>query len=383
MAARILVADDDATLQRLLFHTLKLEGYEVIAAHDGIEVIDAINRDRPDLVILDVMMPGHNGFEICQMVRERPETVTLPIIMLSGLSDIQEKVNGLRVGADEYVTKPIDLRELMARVDALLKRNRLLRQSAVARVGRVLTLVGAKGGVGTTTLALNFAALLAKAGKSVIAAEIRPDFGTFSAQLRTPSPEKNLSGILAFDPAAISEPLVASHLSNTSFGVRVLFGPQKVDQFVELDPVRVGATVGRLVSMADYVIIDLPSIASAAHETVIKNSGFIVLVMEPEITSTAAASVKLRQLENWGASGSMLRIMVVNRQSTMLLSLREIENRLGHTVDAVMPPAIEALGIAIQYGTPLALYQPEHVATVNLGDFISRVTEKPSTLPRR
>jgi len=381
MAARILVADDDATLQRLLFHTLKLEGYEVFTAHDGQEALDAVRRDRPDLVILDVMMPIHNGFEVCRMVREQAETATLPIIMLSGLSDVQEKVSGLRAGADEYLTKPIDLRELAARVDALLKRNRLLRQSAAPRTGRVFTLIGAKGGVGTTTVALNIAALLAKSGKSVIAAEIRPDFGTFSTQLKTPSPDKNLHGLLVFEPAAISEPLVASHLSNTSFGVRVLFGPQKLEEFADLDPARVGAIVGRLVSMADYVVIDLPSMSSAAHETVIKNSGFVLLVMEPELTSVASAAVRLRQLEAWGASGSMLRIMIVNRQSTMMLSLREIENRLERTVDGVMPPAVEPLGIAVQYGTPLVLYQPEHVATVNLIDFLNRVTEKPATLP--
>lgn len=382
MAARVLVADDDPILQRLLLHTLKLEGYEVLAARDGKEALDVVMRERPDLVILDVMMPGMNGFELCQMLRQRPETLTLPIIMLSGLSDVQEKVSGLRAGADEYLTKPIDLRELSARVDALLKRNRVLRQSAAPRSGRVLTVLGAKGGVGATTIALNLAALLAKSGKQVIAAELRPDYGAFGVQLRTPTPAGNLAGLLALEPAAISEPLVTSHLMATAFGPRVLFGPQKLEEFAELDPARIGAIVARLVTQAEYIVIDLPSVSGPAHEVVVKNSGQVVLLLEPEVSAVTAAGVRLRQLEAWGVTGSVVKLLVVNRQGAMMLSLREIENRLGRTIDGVAPPASEALNIAVQYGNPLVLYQPDHVTSLNLSDFLSRITEKPVSLPR-
>ena len=382
MAPRILIADDDQVLQRLLLHTLKMEGYDVVTAHDGNEALALIGRDRPDLVILDVMMPGLNGFELCQALRSRPETLTLPIIMLSGLSDVQEKVSGLRAGADEYLTKPIDLRELAARVDALLKRNRLLRQSAAPRAGRVISVLGAKGGVGTTTISLNLAALLAKGGKQVVAAELRPEYGTFGVQLKAPAPERNLAGLLAFEPAAISEPLVSSHLTATTFGPRILFGPQKLEEFGELDTGRIGAIVGRLVSLADYVVADLPPVAGPAHETVIKNSGYVVLLLEPEISSVAAAAIRLRQLAAWGANSPMIKLLVVNRQGAMMLSLREIENRLERTIDGVAPPAAEALNIAVQYGNPLVLYQPDHVTSQNLGDFVSRLVEKPVTLPK-
>jgi DNA-binding response OmpR family regulator len=382
MTARILIADDDPILQRLLLHTLKLEGYDVLTARDGNEALEMVNRDRPDLVILDVMMPGLNGFELCQVLRQRPDTVTLPIIMLSGLSDVQEKVSGLRAGADEYLTKPIDLRELTARVDALLKRNRLLRQSAAPRAGRVISVLGVKGGVGATTITLNLAALLAKTGKQAIAAELRPDFGTFGAQLKMPAPERNLAGLLAFEAPAISEPLVASHLTTTTFGPRVLFGPQKLEEFGELDPGRVGAVVGRLVSLADYVVVDLPHVAGPAHETVIKNSGFVVVLLEPEVSAVVAASVRLRQLAQWGATSQMIKLFVVNRLGAMMLSVREIENRLERTIDGVAPPAAEALNIAVQYGNPLVLYQPDHVTSLNLADFATRLAEKPVTLPR-
>jgi CheY-like chemotaxis protein len=386
MPARILVADDDQILQRLLLHTLKLEGYEVLTARDGDEALDIVNRERPDLVILDVMMPGLNGFELCQTLRQQPDTVTLPIIMLSGLSDVQEKVSGLRAGADEYLTKPIDLRELTARVDALLKRNRVLRQSGGQRAGRIIAVLGAKGGVGATTVSLNLAALLAKTGKPVIAAELRPDLGSFATQLKAGSPERgperNLSGLLAFEAAAISEPLVASHLTSTTFGPRVLFGPQKLEEFGEVDPGRAGAILNRLISLGDYILVDLPSVTGSIHETVVKSSSFIVLVLEPEIAAVAAAAARLRQLLAWGAPSPMIKLLVVNRQGAMMLSLREVENRLERTIDAVAPPAAEALNIAVQSGNPLVIYQPEHVTSLNLADFVARLADKPVTLPR-
>ena len=341
MPARILVADDDPVLQRLLLHTLKLEGYDVVTASDGNQTLEAVTRDRPDLVILDVMMPGYNGFELCQMLRQRPDTLTLPIIMLSGLSDVQEKVSGLRAGADEYLTKPIDLRELNARVEALLKRNRVLRQSSAPRNGRLLTVIGAKGGVGTTTIVLNLAALLAKSGKQVIAAELRPDYGTFNVQLRTTNVAHTLAELLALEPAAISEPLVTGHLMSTAFGPRILFGPQKPEETVELDAAHAGAIIGRLVTQADYIVADLPAVAGPAHATVVKSSSMVLLLLEPEVAAVAAAGVRLRQLEAWGATSSMIKLMVVNRQGAMMLSLREMENRLGRAAPIVLPVAMQ------------------------------------------
>jgi DNA-binding response OmpR family regulator len=382
MTARILVADDDSVLQRLLLHTLKLEGYDVLLANDGNAAWEIALRERPDLVVLDVMMPGLNGFELCQMLRQRPEMVTLPIIMLSGLSDVQEKVRGLKAGADEYLTKPIDLRELTARVEALLMRNRLLRQSGVQRTGRLITVMGAKGGVGATTITLNLAALLAKMGKQTLAAELRPDFGTFAVQLKMPNVERNLAGLLGFEAPAISEPLVASYLQATEFGPRVLFGPQKLEEFGELNAARTGAVITRLITLGDFVVVDLPAITSPAHETIVKTSSYIVLLLEPELSSVAAAAVRLRQLDAWGATSAMIKLLVVNRQGALMLSLREIENRLERAIDGVAPPAAEVLNIAVQYGNPLVVYQPDHVTSMNLSDFVSRLVEKPVSLPR-
>jgi pilus assembly protein CpaE len=262
----------------------------------------------------------------------------------------------------------------------LLKRNRQLRQSAITKIGRVITVVGAKGGVGATTTALNIAALLGKSGKGVILAELRPDYGTLAVLLKTTA-ERNLGNLLKLEPQAITETVVLAQLYSTEFGVRVLFSPQRVEEFLIPEAAQFAAILERLVRLADYVVVDMSTVPEPAQEAIVRNSSQLLLLIEPEVAAVAAASVRLRQLDNWGAAAGMIGLIVVNRQGTMMLSLREIENRVGKPVIGVAPPATELLGVAVQYGTPLVIYQPDHVTSRNLGELATRLMEKPVSLP--
>ncbi|MGZ3600381.1 MAG: response regulator transcription factor [Ktedonobacterales bacterium] len=118
----ILVADDDPPLLRLITRNLQLEGYEVLAASDGQQALDAIEAHAPDLVLLDVMMPRMDGFTVAERVREFSTT---PIIIVTARGQDQDKIRGLDAGADDYLTKPFSVDELLARVRAVLRRARL------------------------------------------------------------------------------------------------------------------------------------------------------------------------------------------------------------------------------------------------------------------
>lgn len=118
--AKILVVDDEASIVNIISYNLKKEGYEVLTASDGEEGYDIAVAQTPDLVILDIMMPKMDGYEVCRKLREKSN---VPIIMLTARADEVDKVLGLEMGADDYVTKPFGSRELMARVKANLRRN--------------------------------------------------------------------------------------------------------------------------------------------------------------------------------------------------------------------------------------------------------------------
>jgi two-component system phosphate regulon response regulator PhoB len=122
MGSRILVVEDEADLAELVAFNLRGAGHDVTVAHDGQSALAEINRAQPDLVVLDVMLPDLSGIEVCRRLRRSPETVRLPVIMLTARSDEVDRVVGFEVGADDYVPKPFSPRELVLRVEAILRR---------------------------------------------------------------------------------------------------------------------------------------------------------------------------------------------------------------------------------------------------------------------
>jgi phosphoserine phosphatase RsbU/P len=128
--ARILVVDDEADISTVLSVTLRRAGFEVETAGDGVEAIEAIRREPPDLVILDVMMPRSDGLETLKRIREHGPTVNLPVIMLSAKAQLADKIRGFDRGADDYVGKPFEPSEMLVRVQSLLKRTALARLTA-------------------------------------------------------------------------------------------------------------------------------------------------------------------------------------------------------------------------------------------------------------
>jgi DNA-binding response OmpR family regulator len=119
----ILVVDDDADIVRFVEMNLRLEGYRVLVAHDGLQALEMVAAEVPDLVLLDVMMPGFDGIEVTRRLRSDSRTATLPVIMLTAKTMTADRVLGLTTGADDYILKPFDTLELVARVRSTLRRN--------------------------------------------------------------------------------------------------------------------------------------------------------------------------------------------------------------------------------------------------------------------
>ncbi|XOK62369.1 response regulator transcription factor [Paenibacillus elgii] len=131
--AKILVVDDDPHIRRLVKMIMRGEGFEVLEAADGAKAMQTLEAAKADLVILDIMMPGMDSWELCRELREHYD---LPLLMLTALGDTEQKVKGFDLGTDDYLVKPFESRELVARVKALLKRYRIA-ASQIVQVGRV------------------------------------------------------------------------------------------------------------------------------------------------------------------------------------------------------------------------------------------------------
>ena len=128
MSARVLVVDDIPANVRLLEAKLSAEYFDVMTADSGAAALDVIAANAPDIVLLDVMMPGMSGYDVCRKIRENPATAMLPVVMVTALDPGQERVKGIDAGADDFLSKPINQPELLARVRSLLRVKELLDQ---------------------------------------------------------------------------------------------------------------------------------------------------------------------------------------------------------------------------------------------------------------
>ena len=363
MKEKILIVDDDPELVQLIGYRLYGEGYQTVVAQSGEEALHVVEREQPDLVILDVMMPGMSGIEVCDVLRDQPETANLPIIILSARTQVPDRIEGLEVGADEYLTKPISLKEMVARVEALLKRTRRLRADKAERRGRVIGFIGAKGGVGTTTVAVNVALTLATQEKQVAAVELRPNFGTFALQLGR-TPVQNLKELLSLEPERIDEQELLEHLAQHPSGLQVLYGPAPGETYPSLSFDHARAILKGLAAMNDYTVIDLPSQPSPASRAALRQCDFIVLVSENDPAAVQSARATLEQLQAWEINKGIVGLVVVHRVAPNgSMPTSRIASDLGCWIIGEVPPDSEACLKALRQQSALVISQPESAAS--------------------
>lgn len=391
---KVLIIDDDAGLIKMMGIILHKAGYKVEVATSGIDGLSKIDEFKPDLIILDRMMPLMDGLEVVRRLRARPATTQLPIIMLSALGTVEEKVDGFEAGVDDYVHKPVEPKELLARTKALLMRANYSRPPAA----KTVSIFGSKGGVGVTSIAVNMAVTLAKQGHSVILAELKATGGAIRHQLKLTAGQ-DLIQLLSMKAEQVKRPEIERRILTHSTGMQLMLAPQ-IGESNRLTPAHVELILDALTARAQYVILDLPSNLDESVRRAFELSDQILLVTEPETLSISCAFTQLNCLKEWEVFSRTNLVVSTRTPSSSWLNRVEVENRLGmgggeakqasrwepralevdvrlrQGVAGVIPAAPELFHESIRAGVPITLIEPSAPAARALLDLVDWLADK-------
>lgn len=362
MRFRLLIVEDDVDLLGALEHTFRAAGYEVISVRNGAEVLSRAHTAKPDLVILDIKLPGMSGFEVCKRLRTEYQQTTLPIIMLSALGNVHDKIKGLEMGADDYVAKPFDLGELQARVRARLESARRLTSTQPTREAYVVGFLGAKGGVGTTTTAANVAAALTLRGQQVVVADLQPWPGAMGLYLGLDSGDAQ-SRLLALPPTEITPDRVAACLTSYTPGLRVLLPSQDRDANDELTTDRVDALLRSCTVLAGCVVVDLPRPPSSIMRSALLHCSLVVMVVEPLSFCVRLARRTMELVKAWAQPAAGIHAAIVHRVPWATpLATEAVASALGCRLLGVVPPHADLSATAIDSGKLVVIWAPDSIA---------------------
>jgi len=380
MAEKILVIDDDLDTLRLVGLMLQRQGYQISAANSGQQGLEKAFDEKPDLILLDVMMPDMDGYEVTRRLRDNPLTVKTPILMFTAKTQLDDKVAGFEVGADDYLTKPTHPSELQSHVKALLSRSSnfpgATKTPQHEHQGYVIGIVSARGGMGVSSIATNLAASLFKSTQAdVVLAELTPGQGSLALELGT-SNDGGLVELLNKTPGEISSDEVAEQLTMHAAGFRLLTASNRPRDFYLINQVDQYETLLKhLSNLGRYLVLDLGVglLPFAQNLLPLINEIFVIVEGVPNTISHTRALID--DLIEFRVDKNHIAVVLNNRiRSESPMPWTEVQKDLGHSIVATLTPAPELFTQASRLKTPAVLCQPDSLTTQQILKLAERIT---------
>lgn len=384
---KILIIDDHEETRRLITLILEEHGYQVLSAASGMEGVPLAQAEQPDLILLDIMMPEMDGYEVCRRFRTMPHLVSTPIIMFTSKGQGQEKWEGFKAGADDYLVKPTRPDEMIDRIEMILASRQGTRRSgdladimgpppdlAVTsphdQTGPVelpvpepprdclVAVIGSRGGAGTTTTAVNLAATLAQGDRPTILVDLDLDQGHIAGYLNQKATVDE--AVLARTPARALTAALAECLVNYQPNLQLLLiRPDWIRKRPFLERDQVLQLLQALLSPDRYVVVDLGHRLTATSLAVLGRADEVIVCLRPERLAVTAG----RRLLSHLSPESRPRVVMLDFSGGPALPTEQLERYLGHDLSAVMPISYQQMAQAANSGRPLVTLQPDTVAS--------------------
>lgn len=350
--ARILVIDDNADLLQMIRLLLEERGgHEVILSAEGQDGLEKASDDPPDLAIVDVMMPGMTGYDVCQQLRSRPSTADIPIIILTARGQDVDRQAALDAGADVYIAKPVTMAELLEQVNELLAKKGGPRKRTS---GGAMALLSLRGGVGTTTLAVNLAATLQTRHEGdVCLVDLCSSSGSAALQVGL-RPDPNWSALAMMGSQPDASTIGTSLLEHPS-GLHILASPFVPVVGEGLPKETIQSALDALRERFAYLVVDLPSALNEVTMSTLEAVDVIVLVLASDPPSIQATLGTLQALK---AFDDKIRVVLNQVASGQQLPKEALERVLRRPLNGIVP-FDPAQAQTLSQGQPLALSNPD------------------------
>ena len=381
MAEKILIIDDDVDTLKLVGLMLQKQSYQIVAANNGMQGLEKAENENPDLIVLDVMMPGMDGYEVAKRLRSNPLTANTPILIFTAKTQLDDKVTGFEAGADDYLTKPTHPSELNAHIKALLARTSKGKVAAnplpTEKPALIVGILSPRGGQGVSTVAVNLGGALLKATKAeVIVAELRPGMGSLGPDLGELEP-KALTELLSGNIADMTRQKVKEELFVHETGLRLLFGSvEPKDSTLANSVASLEALVNRLSYLTSYLVLDLGAGLTALAQKLIASCNLIFVLAEPVANALNHSRMLINDLIEAGVPKANVQVVVVNRiRSDTQLNMQEMENQLGQLPVVAITPAPELIYMATRMKTLAIVARPDSLTAQQFAKLAAMVLD--------
>ena len=388
MSEKILIVDDDLDTLRLVGLMLQRQGYQISAATNGQQGLDKAFEEDPDLILLDVMMPDMDGYEVTRRLRKNPSTMNTPVLMFTAKTQLDDKVAGFEVGVNDYLTKPTHPSELQARVKTLLARSG--EKKPVSNFdkddsnGYVIGVLAPRGGLGVTTLAVNLAAgLLNRTKSEVIVAEMLPGQGALALDMGLTASKGLVDLLSTIKTSELTRDKVRESLIHHGSGLKFLLASDRPRDMQLINQVaNYETSLATLSGLARFVVLDLGVGIQPYAQKVLPYCNEILIVFEGMPNTIIHTKALIDDIASMGVNKRNINVVLNNRiRSDTQLPTSQVQTKLDHEITSTLTPAPELFVQATRMQTPAVLCQPESLTTRQINKLVDFVIEH-EALPR-
>jgi pilus assembly protein CpaE len=375
--ARILFIDDDPINHQLVARALQPLGHQISFAENGTGGLAQARTTKPDLIITDVIMPDINGYEVTRQLRRDPQFAATPVLVLTAQSGLQDKLQAFESGADDYLSKPFEPAELVARVAALLRRVEMapLAPQDAGQIAQMIAVHSLRGGTGASTLAVNLALSLSNLWGRTVLLDLTMTAGQVALMLNM-NLRRTWADIARFKAGEVDMESLQSVISTHESGLSFIAAPTFPEEGESLHGDNLLTVLNLLKGQYDYIVADLPHDFSEIALTALDSADLILMVGTPDMASIRATAAALDSYGKLGYSKEKIKPLLNAIFPRSSLSKEKIEAAMGMDFVASVPHVPDIVVEAINFGRPLVYDKPQEPISFLLEDFAFFLSKK-------